>query len=313
MELGKIFNLERWEQLQDSLADVTKMAILIADYKGVPVTKHSGCHEFCQKIRQDPQLNGYCQKCDSRGGFEAMKNNSPFIYKCYFSIVDMAIPIIVDNQYAGAILAGQVRLREGGEELEQLLNPGNPKYVDAKKEELMESYQALPALSYGRIRVIANMLFYLCNYMCAEAAKKQEALSIYETILEEGGSEEQAEEKKSSSEDYSVHSEIIKKVFEYIHNNRYENPSLKQMADYCHVSTGYMSRLFSKEVGESYSVFLSKLKIDWAKALLETTDESVNEVSENLGYSDAGYFIRVFKKMVGVTPLVYKNYCKIKK
>ena len=84
------------------------------------------------------------------------------------------------------------------------------------------------------------------------------------------------------------------------------------MADYCHVSTGYMSRLFSKEVGESYSVFLTKLKIDWAKALLETTDDSVNEISEKIGYSDAGYFIRVFKKIVGVTPLVYKKYCKMR-
>ena len=34
MELNKIFDLERWEQLQDSLADVTKMAILMVDYKG---------------------------------------------------------------------------------------------------------------------------------------------------------------------------------------------------------------------------------------------------------------------------------------
>ena len=313
MELNKIFDLERWEQLQDSLADVTKMAILMVDYKGVPATKHSGCHAFCQKIRQDPKLNGYCQKCDSRGGFEAMKNNSPYIYKCYFSIVDMAIPIIVNNQYVGAIMAGQVRVSEGGENLEKLINPGNPGYVDAKREELKACYEELPVLSYGRITVIANMLYYLCNYMCAETARKQEALSIYETILENDVPEEEPEKKQDPlALEYGAHSEIIKKVFEYIHNNKYVNPSLKQMADDCHVSTGYMSRLFSKEVGESYSVFLTKLKIDWAKALLETTDDSVNEISEKIGYSDAGYFIRVFKKIVGVTPLVYKKYCKMR-
>lgn len=37
-----------------------------------------------------------------------MRTNRPYIYKCYFSIIDVAIPIIIDEQYLGAIMAGQV-------------------------------------------------------------------------------------------------------------------------------------------------------------------------------------------------------------
>ncbi|WP_369294406.1 PocR ligand-binding domain-containing protein, partial [Escherichia coli] len=44
--LDKIIDLEKWHTLQDSLALVTKMAIITVDYKGIPVTKHSYCQPF---------------------------------------------------------------------------------------------------------------------------------------------------------------------------------------------------------------------------------------------------------------------------
>lgn len=82
------------------------------------------------------------------------------------------------------------------------------------------------------------------------------------------------------------------------------------MAAYCNVSSSYLSRLFTKEVGESYSSFTARLKIEWAKALLESSDAPISEISDELGYSEAGYFIKSFKKYVGVTPAVYRTYCK---
>ena len=42
--IQKIIDMEKWEILQDSLASVTGMAIIVTDYKGNPVTKHSACN-----------------------------------------------------------------------------------------------------------------------------------------------------------------------------------------------------------------------------------------------------------------------------
>ena len=108
--LDKILNIEKWQKLQDSLALITGLAIITVDYKGVPITRHSSRRDFCGHIRNNPSLFKLCQKCDSRGGLEAVRISSPYIYKCHCGIVDIAIPIIVDNQYIGAIMAGEVKI-----------------------------------------------------------------------------------------------------------------------------------------------------------------------------------------------------------
>jgi len=38
----------------------------------------------------------------------------------------------------------------------------------------------------------------------------------------------------------------------------------------------------------------------------------INEISDELGFSEAGYFIKIFKKYEGITPFLYKKYCKKK-
>lgn len=332
--LKEIFDLESWEDLQDALSDVTKMAILMVNYKGEPITKHSGCHAFCHVVRNDPKMKKYCQKCDARAGFEAMQDNAPFIYKCYFSIVDIAIPIIVNKKYVGAIMAGQIRISEDGDHLEQILHIADnaaQKEIEAKRAELSKEYEDLPYLSYGRIRVIANLLYYLCNYMSHETAKKEEILAMYETVLEgrmesdewkkEIGSQGirltepkerdlVAEEMKNYLPDDG--SEVVQNAFRFILSDRSKMYSLKEVAEHCHVSTGYLSRLFSKEIGKSYSKFLPELKVDWAKEMLISEDATISEVAERLGFNETGYFIKIFKKQTGVTPLVYKKYHKMK-
>ena len=52
IKMENVFSIDKWENVQDSLAETTGMAILMVDYKGRPITKHSSCCEFCQKVRE---------------------------------------------------------------------------------------------------------------------------------------------------------------------------------------------------------------------------------------------------------------------
>lgn len=338
MDLGRIFDLGQWEVVQNSLAEMTGLAIITVDYKGRPRTIHSGCREFCRKVREDEELGQYCQKCDARGGLEAVRTNKPYIYKCYFSIIDVAIPIIVRDQYIGAIMAGEVRLpkSDGESSMEQIYVPANKRYVEDKRASLMEDYEKIPLLSFGRIQAAARLLFCLCNYMVGQSVHKEQLIESCAQLCLKNGLEQEflalaagqengtdAVAHESAVADYSQDWEngllrhqdssnpIILDVFSYISAHRDESPSLAKMAKYCNVSTGYLSRLFSKEVGESYSSFNSRLKVEWAKALLESTDKSVYEISDELGFSEAGYFIKIFKKHVGMTPAAYRSYLRV--
>lgn len=92
------------------------------------------------------------------------------------------------------------------------------------------------------------------------------------------------------------------KVMEYIQNN-YQNPDLNisQTGLYFHMTPAYLSMLFKKQTGESLLKYISQVRVDAAKTLLEE-GKNVTEVAEMVGFRDSSTFIRVFKKTTGMTP-----------
>ena len=54
-DMQSILDMEKWQSIQDRLAIVTGTAIITVDYKGVPITEHSQCSEFCNRIRSEPR------------------------------------------------------------------------------------------------------------------------------------------------------------------------------------------------------------------------------------------------------------------
>lgn len=83
--------------------------------------------------------------------------------------------------------------------------------------------------------------------------------------------------------------------------------SLDEVASYLYLNPSYFSRLFKKEVGETFVEYVTKLKINRAKELLEHTIEPVGKICERLGYDNQSYFIKVFKNNVGVTPMEFRG------
>lgn len=329
--LEKILDLNKWQTLQDSLSNITQLAILTIDYKGNPITAHSGCSAFCQLARTDRELSKRCQKCDSRGGFESVCSNKPYIYKCHFNILDIAIPISVDERYVGAVMAGQVRLADDDStiDIEQLHSSPTGMTALNNSPELQRLYDELPVLPYEKIVSIADMLFCLCNYIVDEAKNKNYLLDLYLNINAPNNSnfttphamQENMFNIKSTlsnaiSTIYIDHfvskkDSILTPILEYLNANRSVMLSLEEASSLVHLSPGYFSRVFSKAVGMPYTTYLTQLKLEWAKQLLEKTTLSVAQISDELGFSDASYFIKVFKKQETITPLLYRSQVQI--
>ena len=116
--------------------------------------------------------------------------------------------------------------------------------------------------------------------------------------------------KRTAGEAEMCSNPVLKPAFTYIFEHKSETISLKVMADLCHISPSYFSRLFAKETGENFSSYLAQMKIKWAKQLLEVTDIPVSQISDELGFNDPGYFIKTFKKYEQITPSLYRKYYK---
>jgi YesN/AraC family two-component response regulator len=98
----------------------------------------------------------------------------------------------------------------------------------------------------------------------------------------------------------------LKKAREYIRAHYHENISLTSLAEYLNVSEAYISRLFTKEIGESFINYVTTLRIAKAKELLKNSNLSINEISERVGYYNQEHFSRIFKKHEGCSPNKYR-------
>lgn len=101
--------------------------------------------------------------------------------------------------------------------------------------------------------------------------------------------------------------EIIKNICDLVNTSTANVPSLSEMAKKYGYSSDYLSRLFSATIGISFSEYVANARINKAKFLLSSSDMTVEEVSDALGYYDSCYFIRQFKKITGISPGKYKK------
>ena len=94
-------------------------------------------------------------------------------------------------------------------------------------------------------------------------------------------------------------------ILRYLEENYEKDLSLKKIADQFHLNASYISQLIRSETGLTYTQYLTELRINKAKELLRTSSLSLAEISEAVGFNDSFYFIKKFKKEVGVTPGKY--------
>lgn len=111
-----------------------------------------------------------------------------------------------------------------------------------------------------------------------------------------------------------VRSERSKKVVEiakeYIQRHIAENISLEMVASKVFLNQFYFSKIFKEETGKNFTEYIIKQRIDAAKKLIGRPDIKIYEIGRMVGYDEPGSFSRIFKKMVGMSPVEYRKVIK---
>lgn len=115
----------------------------------------------------------------------------------------------------------------------------------------------------------------------------------------------QAEVEKIETENGN-HSDLLSAMLNYIHYNIADITSAKDIANHFYLSLPYISTFFSNHMKIPLSKYIQMKKIAKAKLLL-SSGTSVTDACFESGFNNCSYFIKVFKKIVGITPLEYKN------
>lgn len=95
-------------------------------------------------------------------------------------------------------------------------------------------------------------------------------------------------------------------LMKYVDQNYRGNITLASAAQVLHMNPNYISHLFKKEAGITLVHYITQKRLDDAKELLTTTQMTLMDIANEVGFNDYFYFLKTFKKFVGITPGQYR-------
>lgn len=163
-DLKDVIDLQSLQDIQDRYAKIMKVASITVDENGIPVVHPSNFTKFCNLIRSTKLGFDRCMKSDAYGGFNAMKAGQPIVYHCHSGLTDVAAPIIVNGNYMGCMLCGQVMIN----------NIDYSKHINLiklsrelglSKEDLEAALKEIPKVKYNEIKDAADFLYLFANFI----------------------------------------------------------------------------------------------------------------------------------------------------
>lgn len=109
-----------------------------------------------------------------------------------------------------------------------------------------------------------------------------------------------------TSHDY-MQVERISRIIQYVYENYPYKISLTEIAEREQMSPYYLSHIFHKLVGMNFRSFLSMVRVEMSEAAVLSTDKSISQIAQDVGFSDAKYYVSRFYEHMGCHPKEYRS------
>jgi YesN/AraC family two-component response regulator len=100
---------------------------------------------------------------------------------------------------------------------------------------------------------------------------------------------------------------LVRQAMAYVHEHYAEPLSRTDLAQHVALSEDYLTACFRKELGVTPITYINRFRVNQAQQLLLDTGRTIAEIARDVGFSDSGYFSRVFRREVGLSPTDYRQ------
>lgn len=97
------------------------------------------------------------------------------------------------------------------------------------------------------------------------------------------------------------------KISSFVRENYAGNPSIEQLCASVNLSPTYVNQILRRYTGHSFVQYINDYRIDQSCALLRDPSLTIKQISEQLGFNSAKYYIKLFKDSRGLTPREYRK------
>ena len=230
---------------------------------------------FCKAIRDNKNLYMKCAKSDKFGLDEVDRTKQPYIYTCHMGLTEAIVPILQDGEIAGYLMMGQIAEEENIIKIENIIK--STKESKDFKHLLSSKLSENTKYSHDKIAYCVNILKVLIEYMNLSYVFKKNNESVFS------------------------------KVKKHINDNLSSPILPKNICKQIGISQSTLYNEIKKNTGLNPTQYIRSVKITKAKNLLKNTSLSVSDIGEKIGFSDANYFIRIFKNETGISPLKFRK------
>lgn len=236
---------------------------------------------FCKAIRSSRAVDERCLQCDAYYSDICNKSEKIAVYRCHLGFLEAQIPISIDGENAAILFLGQVSDGERSDEhFDNIWFHLRRLDSDYFTEDKRTYFRSL----YDRIHFMSEEQFGgYCSFLYA----------VSRDWISRGFVTRCAETPMEG-------------ISAYISMHMSENIDVEDICESLHMSRATLYRILKTETGMGLNNYVNHCKMERAKILL-SDDYSVGETAEMLGYENVGYFSRLFRESIGISPSEYRK------
>ena len=236
-----------------------------------PSTKNT----FCNIISNDKYWADRCLDCDRKNIDICSKSGKTSEYFCHLGLFEAVTPIYDNNGILGYVMFGQVLVDSDNlEKTKQLLTA---QFDEKNFVGISKAIDNIPVKTAAQLNACVTVLQAITTYM----------LSNQWVVPQR--------------------SEFIRHMDRFIEDNIEREISIEDVCAEFHIRRTRMYSISKKYLGCSLALYIRKQRINYARRLLDETDEPVSAIAYKVGFSDYGHFSRVFRQFVGVSATDYRK------
>ena len=266
-----VININR-RKLADTILDFynatgINISIVDADFTVIADISH-GHNPYCLQVQGSTSGKCGCIRSDSELFRRCSISRKAEMHICHAGLLDIALPIIYKDSIIAYVIMGQIKLTENFAEVEKYFEE-----IGLDITQTREIYNGIPSFNEAKIQAVANIAIILIKYI------------LVENILSASVTEN------------------IEIADQFIDANLQRELTIRDIEKGTNLSKSSLYKCFHSSFNCTVKEYINSKRIEKAAQMIITTDLSLEEISQKVGFGSAAYFSKLFKKQKGISPL----------
>jgi AraC-like DNA-binding protein len=281
--IRRIGESQTFIEFESAFQDATGLPLSIRPMESLTLPHRARRNEnpFCALLAQSNRACSACLEIQQKIMNTAV--NQSATVTCFAGFCDSAVPIKVGERRIGLLQTGQVAMKEPSKSgftkvKEKLMEWG----VEIDTSRLEEAYFNTKILNQRRHAAVVQLLTIFASQLSSIANR----MTVQEAVTEPP---------------------IVRRAKAHITAHYGDALTLAEMARAMHVSTFYFCKIFKRSTGLTFTDYVGRVRIEKAKNLLLNPHLRISEIAYTVGFQSLTHFNRVFRKLTGEAPTVFRE------